>query len=44
MTLYFPAKDGEECTCQDSTAAAEDVIQCNKGQATITKDDDYDVG
>jgi hypothetical protein len=30
--------------CQDSIAAAEDVIQGNKGQATTAKDDSYDAG
>jgi hypothetical protein len=29
---------------QDSTIAAEDVIQGNKGQATIATDDRYDAG
>jgi hypothetical protein len=29
---------------QVSTAAAEDVVQGNKGQATIEMDDRYDVG
>jgi hypothetical protein len=38
----LPAKDGEECACQDSTTAVEDVVQGNKGQSTITTDDRYD--
>jgi hypothetical protein len=32
---YCPAKDGEESTYQDSTTAVGDVVQGNKGQATI---------
>jgi hypothetical protein len=44
VTPYYPAKDGKECTYQDSTVAAEDVIQDNKGQGTIAKDDSYDAG
>jgi hypothetical protein len=41
---YCPAKDDKECTCQDSTATTEDVVQGNKGPATIATDDSYDVG
>jgi hypothetical protein len=42
MTPYWPAKDDEECMCQDSTVVMEDLVQGNKGQATIAKDDIYD--
>jgi hypothetical protein len=41
---YCPAKDDEEFTCQDSSATAEDVVQGNKGPATIATEDSYDVG
>jgi hypothetical protein len=41
---YYRAEDGEECMWQDSTIAVEDVIQGNKGQATIATNDSYDAG
>jgi hypothetical protein len=41
MAPYYPAKYDEECMWQDSTAAAEDVIQGNNGQPTIATDN-YD--
>jgi hypothetical protein len=44
MTLYYRAKGYKECMLQVSTAAAEDVIQGNNGQATIQIDDQYDTG
>jgi hypothetical protein len=44
MPPYCPTKDGEECMFQDSTTEVEDVVQGNKGQETITKDDSYDAG
>jgi hypothetical protein len=44
VALYYCVKGDEECAWQVSTAAAEDVIQGNKGQATIQIDDRYDAG
>jgi hypothetical protein len=43
VALCCHAKGDKECTRQVSTAAAKDVIQGNKGQATIQIDDSYDI-
>jgi hypothetical protein len=44
MSLYCHDKDDEEYMYQVSTAAAEDVVQGQKGQATIETDNRYDAG
>jgi hypothetical protein len=43
MTLFCHAKD-DEGNKGEATAAAEDVVQCNKGQATIDTTGSYDIG
>jgi hypothetical protein len=44
VIFYCHAKDDEKYTWQDSIVAVEDVVQGNKGQATIATEDNHDVG